>query len=324
MSAAGSAAPRAVVFAYGEVGAACLEGLLDQGVPIPLVVTHEDDPGERCWFRSVRKLAESAGIAAIAPEDANTPEVRERVAAAEPDFLFSFYFRRILRRPLLELPRRGALNLHGSLLPRYRGRCPANWVLIAGESVTGVTLHHMDEKADHGDVVAQRCVPVDRDDGALELTRKLASAGRALMRDTWPALARGSAPRVPQDHARATTFGGRRPEDGRIDWRQPAERIRNLVRAVSDPWPGAFGELRSRRLMVWWAETLPCPSGLRPGEIFFDASRTPCVAAGDGALQLSRVGWAGEPAAESGSWAAREGLRAGERFGDFERDGPIT
>jgi methionyl-tRNA formyltransferase len=304
---------RAVVCAYGEVGAASLETLLELGVDVALVVTHEDAPGERLWFRSVRDLARGAGVRAIAPPNVNAPEALATVAEAAPDFLFSFYFRHMLKRPVLALAKRGALNLHGSLLPRYRGRAPVNWVLIEGETETGLTLHYMDEKPDHGDVVAQRAVAIARDDTALSLTRKLAGAARDLLRVAIPQLAAGTAQRLAQDHARSTYFGGRRPEDGAIDWRAPAERVRNLIRAVTDPWPGAFTSLRSRTLSIWWAETAPIDAPRPPGELFFDAGGAPCVAAGEGALALARVGWAGAPAEDAREWARRERICAGER-----------
>jgi methionyl-tRNA formyltransferase len=304
---------RAVVCAYGEIGAASLETLLELGVEVPLVVTHEDTPGEQVWFRSVRELAREAGVRAIAPDNANAPDPLAMIAETAPDFLFSFYFRHMLKRPVLALAKRGALNLHGSLLPRFRGRAPVNWVLVEGETETGVTLHYMDEKPDHGDVVAQRAVAIGRDDSALSLTRKMAGAARELLRDAIPKLAAGTAPRIAQDHSRSTYYGGRRPEDGAIDWRAPAERVRNLIRAVTDPWPGAFTSLRERRLMIWWAETVSLDAQRPPGELFFAADGAPCIAAGDGALALARVGWAGEPAEDAAAWARRAQLRAGER-----------
>ena len=308
---------RAVVCAYGEIGAVSLQALLDLGVHVPLVVTHEDAPDERIWFGSVREIARRFGVPVIAPANANDREALAMIADAHPEFLFSFYFRQMLKRPLLEVAPRGALNLHGSLLPRYRGRCPVNWVLIEGERETGVTLHYMDEKPDHGDVVARRAVAITHDDTALSLTRKLALAARDLLRDAVPRLAAGTARRIPQDHASASYFGGRRPEDGAIDWQQPAQRLRNLVRALADPWPGAFTALRGRPLMIWWAEKAPLVDAVRlPGEVFFAPGGAPCIAAGDEALVLRRVGWAGEPSTNARAWARRAGLRAGERCED--------
>ena len=306
---------RVVVCAYSEVGHACLDELLRMGADVRLVVTHRDSPGEAIWFGSVADRAREAGVPVILPDDANAPGAVEAVAAAEPDLLFSLYFRQMMKRPLLEAARRGALNLHGSLLPAYRGRSPVNWVLVNGETETGVTLHYMDEKPDHGDVVARRRVAIDRDDTALTLTRKLAAAGRETMRDAFPLLESGRAPRLPQDHSRSSYFGGRRPADGAIDWAWPAERVRNLVRAVTEPWPGAFTHFRGEPLLVWWAETAPAVAGAAPGEIVGGAGAggAPRVACGEGSLDLVSVGWRGEKM-DGARWLAAVRPAPGARF----------
>lgn len=306
---------RAVICAYGEVGHECLAELLALGADIGLVVTHEDAPGERIWFRSVAELARSAHLPVVSPADVNSEEAAAAIAARKPDLLLSFYFRQMMKPRTLSLAAAGALNLHGSLLPRYRGRAPVNWVLVNGETETGVTLHYMDEKPDHGDVVAQRRVAISRDDTALTLTRKLAAEARLLLRDAYPALLRGEAPRTPQDHARASYFGARRPEDGRIDWQRPAEAVRNLVRAVTDPWPGAFSELRGGRLLVWSAETRRARTAMQePGTLRLGDRGEPLVGTGDGLLELEDVAWAGEPRRRGADWARDAGVRSGERF----------
>ncbi|MEW6272222.1 MAG: formyltransferase [Thermodesulfobacteriota bacterium] len=311
---------RTVVCAYGEVGHESLAELLALGADVRLVVTHRDAPGERIWFRSVAELARAHGIAVIAPDDVNADDAVRAIAAAEPELLLSFYFRQMMRPPVLALPTVAALNLHGSLLPRYRGRAPVNWVLLRGEKETGVTLHVMDEKPDHGDVVAQRRVEISRDDTALSLTRKLAAEARLLLREAYPLLVAGRAPRIPQDHRAASYFGGRRPEDGAIDWSRPAEAIRNLVRAVTDPWPGAFTSLDGRRLYVWWAETRSGPRDGPPGTITLDAGGPPLVAAGDGALELCDLSWE-DGARQSGvAWARSAGIATGARFDEAARD----
>jgi methionyl-tRNA formyltransferase len=231
--------------------------------------------------------------------------------------LFSFYFRQILGRELLELAPHGALNLHGSLLPRYRGRCPVNWVLVNGERETGVTLHYMEAKPDRGDVVAQRAVPITDDDTALTLNRKLGEAARALLRATWPRLLAGTAPRVAQDHARATYFGGRRPADGRIDWAAPARRIYDLVRAVTHPYPGAFTTWRGRQLLVWRVQPLAARRPAVPGEVLeVRAGAGIVVATGEGALLLERVQLAGDEERAGVELATADGLRPGARLGD--------
>ncbi|HSD11137.1 MAG TPA: formyltransferase [Candidatus Binatia bacterium] len=306
---------RNVLLAYHDIGAACLEELVGSGDELALVITHDDRPGETIWFRSVRSLAERHGIPVIAPADVNEPHVVARVRAIAPDFLFSAMFRQMLKRELLDCPRRGALNLHPSLLPKFRGRSPINWVLVKGETETGVTLHYMVEKADRGDIVAQRRIPISEDDTALILHRKATEAARQLIRETYPLLASGRAPRIPQDHAQASYFGGRKPEDGEIDWSQPARRIYDLVRGVTHPYPGAFTWQEGRRLFVWRGRPTPAPRRLRAGEVDVGGSQAVCVGAGDGALRLESVQVEGEAELSAAEWARRGGCRSGELLG---------
>ena len=231
---------RAVVFAYHNVGARCLRVLRAHGVDVPLVVTHEDDPAEAQWFARVADVAADLELPWTAPADANRPDVVATIAALAPDFIFSFYYRRMLKPPLLGLAPRGALNMHGSLLPRYRGRAPVNWAVLHGERHTGATLHYMADKPDAGDIVAQQAVPILPDDTAKDVFDKVTVAAEICLDAVLPALLMGTAPRRPSDIARGSYFGGRRPEDGRIDWSQAAQTVHNLVRAVAPPYPGAF------------------------------------------------------------------------------------
>jgi methionyl-tRNA formyltransferase len=230
-----------------------LECLLESGYAVPLFITHADDPGETIWWRSPAALARGRGIEVATPASLAEPAATARIATAAPDFLFSFYYRSMMAAGILAIPQRGALNLHGSLLPRYRGRAPINWVLVQGESTTGVTLHYMDEKPDHGDIVDQVAIPIDFEDTARTLFDKAADAARVLLRRALPSLAAGTAGRRPQAHDQASYFGRRTPADGRIDWSWPPLRIHNLVRAVTRPYPGAFTEVAGRRLLVWSA-----------------------------------------------------------------------
>jgi methionyl-tRNA formyltransferase len=241
---------RAVVFAYHNVGHRCLSVLLAGGVEVPLVVTHLDNPGETIWFESVRELARLHGIPTITPADPNMPDVVTQIAATKPDFLFSFYYRLMLKPALLALGAGGALNMHGSLLPKYRGRVPVNWAVINGESETGATLHYMVEKPDAGDIVDQQAVPILPDDTAFDVFNKVTIAAEIALHRCLPALVARTAPRKPQDLARGSYFGGRRPEDGRIDWRQSAVAIHNLVRGVAPPYPGAFATLKGRTVRI--------------------------------------------------------------------------
>ena len=305
-------AGRSVVFAYHDIGYVSLQELLRAGADVAAVITHADDPDEDVWFRSVRQLAESHQLPVFTPDSVSTPEWMARIADWQPDFLFSFYYRKILSKQILDLPRRGALNLHGSLLPRYRGRCPVNWVLIHDERESGVTLHYMEEKPDRGDIVAQRAVPITDADTALTLFRKLTDAAAALMRETYPLLCAGTASRQPQDHTRASYFGGRRPADGRIDWTQPARTSFNLVRAVTHPYPGAFTTWGGKTLYVWEAHpvTGAAPGAGAPGTLV-SVHPTLQVQSGTGTLELLRVQLDGEAELPGTAWAERHAARAG-------------
>jgi methionyl-tRNA formyltransferase len=240
----------AVVFAYHNVGVRCLRVLLARGVRVPLVVTHQDNPNENIWFGSVSRIAAEQGIPFITPDDPNAQDIVARIAALRPDFLFSFYYRLLLKAPLLAVPELGALNMHGSLLPKYRGRVPVNWAIIHGETETGTTLHYMTEKPDNGDIVAQTAVPILPDDTGGEVFDKVTVAAELTLYHALPGLIAGTAPRIRQDLSRGAYFGGRKPEDGRIAWSQPATQIHNLVRAVAPPYPGAYTDVGGHRLVV--------------------------------------------------------------------------
>jgi len=242
-------AARAVVFAYHDVGVRCLKTLLSAQVEVPLVVTVRDDPRENRWFASVADTAQEYGLPAVMPDDANSAELAERIARLQPDFVFSFYYRSMLGAPLLRSAARGALNIHGSLLPKYRGRAPVNWAILNGERETGATLHYMVERADAGDIVDQLAVPILDDDDAREVFGKVTAAAEIVLARSLAGLIAGDAPRRRQLIEPGQYFGRRRPEDGRIDWSLPAVRIHNLVRAVAPPFPGAFTDIDGR---PWW------------------------------------------------------------------------
>jgi methionyl-tRNA formyltransferase len=293
---------RLIFMGYHNVGYFCLQALIDMcqefGDEVAAVVTHTDNPKENIWFASVKDLAVKHQLPLYLPEDPNDPAFVAAMAKLEPDFLFSCYYRHMLKQSLLELPRLGALNLHGSLLPKYRGRVPVNWVLVNGETETGVTLHYMEEKADRGDIVAQIPVPITFEDTAYTLFARMTVAAEEVMQEAYPLLRTGMAPRLPQDHAQASYFGGRTPEDGRIDWSKSAQEIYNLVRAVTHPYPGAFTTLGGRQLFVWWGRPLsePVPPVAAPGQIIgriFGEGLV--VATGNGQFLLQQAQWQGEP-----------------------------
>ena len=293
---------KAVVFAYHEIGYVCLEELLKSKIEVSALFTHKDDPGEEIWFRTPRMLAEQHRIPLFEPESLRDPLWVERVKAFAPDYLFSFYYRHMLPREILEVPRIAPLNLHGSLLPRFRGRCPVNWVLIEGEEVTGLTLHLMEVKPDAGEVVARKEVAIDFEDTAHTLALKLVRAARTLMADVMPLLEAGSFETRPQTGA-SSYYGGRKPEDGIIDWTKSAKSIYNLVRAVTHPYPGAYTFLDGRKLFIWGA--VPEESGPSgpPGTVL--SLKPLLVGTGEGVLRVTTLQREGEVEMSAETFIAR-------------------
>ncbi len=286
---------RAVVFAYHNVGVRCLKVLLAHGVEVPLVVTHTDNPAENIWFDSVREMCAENDIPCIAPSDPNAPETVAQVAALEADFLFSFYYRNMLKAPLLEAVRRGAYNMHGSLLPKYRGRVPINWAIIHGERETGATLHRMTVKPDNGEIVDQFAVPILPEDTAHEVFAKVTVAAELCLCRALPGLIDGTARHRPQDLAQGAYFGGRKADDGRIDWRQSARRIHDLVRAVTRPYPGAFTDFPAGRLTLWRTRVLDDTATDRPGSLCVDDGFLTIRPLGGGILRVLDADWADSP-----------------------------
>jgi methionyl-tRNA formyltransferase len=311
---------RLVVFGYHTIGYRCLAELLDRGEEISTVVTHQDDPGEHVWFESVAELARAAGVPVLSPKTPNTPTFMRHIQTLQPDLILSFYYRRLLSQELLAIPRLGGINLHGSLLPKYRGRAPVNWVLVNGETQTGVTLHYMTEQADAGDIIAQRPVDIAFEDTALTLFEKVARAAVELFRETFTHIKAGNAPRLPQDPAQATYFGGRTPDDGRLDWDRPALGLYNLVRAVTMPYPGAFTFVRGKKLYVWSSRPIQDSAGERcpPGTILGAHEGGCLVATGEGHLLLTQVQLQGEEVISGDAWLRRYGVDMGARLGEEE------
>jgi methionyl-tRNA formyltransferase len=287
---------RAVVFAYNEIGYVCLEELISANVEVSCLFTHPDDPDEEIWFRTPRLLAEKYGIPVYEPPSLRDHAWLKLLQDLAPDFIFSFYYRNLLPREALDTATKGALNLHGSLLPRFRGRCPVNWVLIEGEKATGVTLHVMEVKPDAGDIIAQKAVAIDFQDTAHSLFLKMVGAARDLMREVLPTLEEGTYVRTPQVGP-SSYFGGRKPEDGLIDWGQAATRIYNLVRAVTHPYPGAYTYLDGKKLYIWRAIPEKGSEKTPIGTIV--STRPVIVNTGKGLLRILSLQREGEPELEA-------------------------
>ena len=305
---------RAVVFGYHAIGCLGFDALLRHGFDVRAVVTHPDDPHEVIWWDSLAARARERSVPVLLRSRREEPGLREAIAAYEPEVLFSFYFRHLLPADVLVLAPRGGFNLHGSLLPEFRGRSPVNWAILHGAKETGVTLHRMTPRPDAGEILGQERVPIGPSDTAYTVFRSLEPAAERLLDHVLPEIRSGVAKGSPQDPARASYYGGRTPEDGRIDWSQPARRVYDLVRAVTHPYPGAFTTLRGERMLVWWARPLVGAHG-SPGAITGIDEEGVVVAAGRDALRLVTVQLQGRPELPASAFAIAEGLAPGMHLG---------
>lgn len=261
---------KAVVFAYHTVGVNCLKTLLTHGFDIPLVLTHEDSASENIWFDSVRELCSEYQIPFITPTHLDDPELIVKLQTIAPDYLFSFYYRHMIPSNILAVAKVTALNMHGSLLPKYRGRVPINWAVLHGETKTGATLHVMETKPDAGDIVHQKSVNIFPDETAYEVFLKVAEIAATTLEEVLPDLLEGHVSRRPNRLQEGSYFGGRAPEDGRIDWQDDAQNIYNLVRAVAPPYPGAFTEINGKKLIVTKAMLASPPNRLITSRLGLD------------------------------------------------------
>jgi methionyl-tRNA formyltransferase len=241
---------RAVVFAYHDVGVYCLKALLEAGIQVDLVITHQDDPKENVWFGSVSKLCTEKHIPYVTPSSSELPGLVSQLQALSPDYIFSFYYRYMIPAEILACAKIAALNMHGSLLPKYRGRAPVNWAILHGETKTGATLHLMEVKPDAGDIVGQAEVSIEPDETATDVFAKVSQAAVKVINTVLPQLIQGNVPREANLLSQGSYFGGRKPADGQIHWNQSASQVHNLVRAVAPPYPGAFTDWQGQTMIV--------------------------------------------------------------------------
>ncbi len=312
---------KAIIFAYHDIGCVGLKAVVAAGYQIQAVFTHSDRAGENPFFASVARQAADLELPVFAPEDVNHPLWLQRIADLKPDIIFSFYYRQLLSREILALPARGAFNLHGSLLPRYRGCAPVNWVLIHGEQETGVSLHKMIQKPDAGDILGQARVAITPTDTALTLHRKLCSAAEGLLKELLPRLKENELVAQPQNEAQASYFGRRCAADGEINWSQSATAINNLVRALTDPWPGAFTWHGMQKLTIWRARPVNITASQAPGTVL---STDPLrIACGEGALEVITGQWESSLYLQAAQLVAEVGMVPGIHLGNRTRITPV-
>lgn len=281
--------PRIVVFAYSEPGYTCLKELIKAKANIVAVFTHQDDPNEEIWFHSVYDLAKEYNLPVFRPKKIDA-EATTYIKSLKPELIFSFYFRRLIPDEIIAMPRLGSYNMHGALLPKYRGQTCINWAVVNGETQTGATLHLMTDKADEGDIVAQRSCEIAFTDTAIDVFKRISIIAADIIREVLPKFEAGTAKLTPQDNSKATKFGRRHPEDGLLDFSKDAITLYNLIRGVTHPFPGAFTFVNKRKLFVWWA--VPIKGSGAIGEI---VNTNPlCVGTGNGLLELKQLQFADE------------------------------
>ncbi|MDP3371548.1 MAG: formyltransferase [Candidatus Paracaedibacteraceae bacterium] len=237
---------RCLVFAYSQLGHDCLKYIIEKtGYTVVCVITHEDSPSEHIWFDSVKALAQKHKIDVLTPESLKNETIQNQINAYNADVLLSFYYRNMIPEVIFSKPPLGAYNMHGSLLPKYRGRCPVNWAIINGETKTGVTLHHMLKTADAGDIVAQAETEISFEDTAGAVMSRLNTLAVNVLKQSLPRIASQTAFKIVQNASESSYFGGRSSKDGQINWSKSAADIHNLVRALqpTPQYPAAFGDI---------------------------------------------------------------------------------
>ncbi|GHC32964.1 bifunctional polymyxin resistance protein ArnA [Kushneria pakistanensis] len=273
---------KAIIFAYHNFGCVGLQSVLDSGIEIAAIFTHVDDASENVFFGSVAKLAAQHGIPVHAPENVNHPIWIDKIRMMQPDIIFSFYYRHLICQEILDIAEQGGFNLHGSLLPAYRGRAPINWALVNGEKETGLTLHRMTRQADAGDIFYQKRLAISDADDAATLHQRMVVLAREMLNEALPELINHRLVPVAQDETKASTFPRRTPEDGELDWSRDARSLFNLVRAVTEPYPGAFTFMGERRITIWKARADQQQHDVKPGTIVSLSPLT--IACGQGSL----------------------------------------
>ncbi|WP_124728723.1 methionyl-tRNA formyltransferase [Staphylospora marina] len=296
----------------------CLDTLVNEGYRVVGVVTQPDRPRGRKMELTpppVKRAALKWGLPVFQPEKLREPDALEQVLALEPDLVVTAAYGQILPERLLKAPRFGCINVHASLLPRYRGGAPIHRAIVNGEKETGVTLMYMEKRLDAGDMIAQKAVPITERDHAGSMHDKLSLLGAELLKETLPKLLAGEVQAVPQDESLATFAPNLTREDERMDWNRSARDLACQVRGLH-PWPVAFTTWNQKPLKVWWAVAKDEPAGADPGTIVRVEEDGMAVATGQGILLLTEVQPAGKTRMSAAEFARGRRIKAGERLGE--------
>jgi len=293
-----------------------LKALLDRGEKVMAVVTQPDRPkgrGRKLTPPPVKEVAEAAGIPVLQPTKIKTPEFRAELKAFEPDLIVVAAYGRILPASILFLPPLGSINVHGSLLPKYRGAAPVQWAIINCEHETGITIMRMDEGLDTGDILLPGKIDIDRDDTAGTLAVKMADLGGRLLVEALDLLREDRLPPIKQDDHRATLAPPLTKEDGRIDWIRPATAISCLIRGT-DPWPTAYTGLEDKTIRLFAPVVIHEPATEEPGTLLRADADGLLIATGDGKLLVREVQLEGSRRMGAASFLNGHPLTVGMRF----------
>lgn len=298
-----------------EFAVPSLSALIGAGYEVAAVVTQPDRPSGRGKVLTpppVKTAAEAAGIPVLQPSKIRTEEFYSGLSSYSPDLICVTAYGRILPKSILDLPLYGCVNVHASLLPKYRGAAPINWAIVRGESVTGITTMLMDEGMDTGGMLLRREVAIEDDDTGETLSRKLSIVGGDLLAETLALLEEGRLRPEKQDESLATYAPIIKKEDGLIDWSKPARDIRNLVRGML-PWPGAYTFVGGKMLKIFMAAVSEGEG--RPGEVIKSGGGVLRVAAGDGALDIVELQIEGGKRLEAAAFLAGRKIAEGAILG---------
>ncbi len=296
------------------IGFHCIEKLLQLGASVSGIVTFAPETHET-WGHSLVELAQARGIPLFVAQGRDYVEfVKEKT----PDVILVAGWRHLIPQEVLELPSLGAIGFHASMLPKYRGFAPLNWAILQGEKKTGITAFYLAEGVDTGDILAQKEVDIGPDEYIATLKERIDQKAVEIVEELYPLLEAGNAPRRKQDHAQASYGCLRVPEDGKIDWNQPAERICRLVRSLAHPYPGAFTTYRGKRVVIWKAslDVSSMPVFGRPGQVaFFHPGKPAHIVTGEGLLCVEEVQEGTGPRMPAGDYLKSLRVRLGDADG---------
>ncbi|MGO1059799.1 methionyl-tRNA formyltransferase [Planococcus sp. FY231025] len=293
-----------------------LRMLAEEGYDIVSVVTQPDRPVGRKKVLTATPVKEEAlrlGLLVYQPEKLKNPEELQHVLDLSPDLIITAAFGQILPSEVLQAPKLGAINVHASLLPEYRGGAPIHQAIIDGKEETGVTIMYMVDRLDAGDIISQKAIPIEREDHTGSMFEKLSVVGMELLRETLPSIIEGTNPRTPQDEERVTYARNISREQERIDWSKSAEAIYNQVRGLH-PWPVAFTTFNDQNMKIWWTEPAASRKSGCPGEVLELTDNAILVQTGEGVLAITDLQPAGKKRMSAADYLKGPKIQAGDVF----------